>query len=425
MDLKDLVEAFRKRLKIITKTIALFMLIAVLVGILIPPVYVAKTDLLINSSTGKEVIETYKQILKSDRMGSLVISKLSSPYTNSELAKKIKIESGDESQIITIIAHEKTSEESANLANMYASIFQEEIQTLMNLDNVTILKEVTAEIDTKKINPNLLFYLSISFIMSIFICIVTIIIKEVYFPLLDSERKIERTLEIPLLGTIVSKRIGSRDFNNPKELSSSLHGDLFPRASEKDFSRLAANIHYLVKQKEVKTIMMTSTNTGDGKTFLGGNLAATLAMDNKKTLFIDADFHKSDGRRLFNLPERKGLTSFISGNFKLKEIIQKTELENLYFISTGPIPPNPAPYLLSDDMSSVMHHLRAMFDVVIIDAPDLTMADAVILLPLIDGCIFIVNANKTSEKDALRNIRILEKVEGNIFGAVLNGKKKP
>ena len=424
MDLRDLVEALRKRLKNILKLLVLFMLCAVLVGILIPPLYVAKTDLLINSSTGKEVIETYKQIMKSDRMGSLVIAKLDSPYTKSELAKKIKIESSDGSQIITIIAHEKTPEESANLANTYATIFQEEIRTLMNLDNVTILTDVTAEIDTKKNNPNLLFYLSISFVMSVFICIVTIIIKEVYFPILDSERKIERTLEIPLLGSIVSKRIGYRDFSNPNELSNSHYVDLFPRASEEDFSKLAANIHYLVKQKEVKTIMMTSTNTGDGKTFIGGNLAVALAMDNKKTLFVDADFQKSDGRRLFNLPERKGLTSFISGNSKLNEIIQKTGLENLYFISTGPIPPNPTPYLLSDDMDKVMHHLRAMFDVIIIDAPDLTVADAMILLPLIDGCIFIVNASKTSEKDAVQNIRLLKKVNGNIFGAVLNDIEK-
>lgn len=424
MELKDLVEAFRKRLKNIFKLIVLFMLCAVLVGILIPPTYVAKTDLLINSSTGKEIIETYKQIMRSDRMASLVIAKLDSPYTKSELAKKIKIESSDGSQIITIIAHEKTPEESANLANTYATIFQEEIRTLMNLDNVTILTDVTTEIDTKKNNPNLLFYLSIAFIMSIFICIVTIIIKEVYFPLLDSERKIERTLEIPLLGSIISKRIGYRDFSNPNELSSSPHVDLFPRASEEDFSKLAANIHYLVKQKEVKTIMMTSTNTGDGKTFIGGNLAVTLAMDKKKTLFVDADFHKSDGRRLFDLPARIGLTSFISGYSKLNEIIQETGLENLYFVGTGPIPPNPTPYLLSDDMGKVMHHLRAMFDVVIIDAPALTVADAMILLPLLDGCIFIVNASKTSEKDALQDIRVLKKVDGKIFGAVLNDKEK-
>ena len=424
MELKDLVEAFKKNFKTIVKIVVLSMLCALLVVILKPPMYIAKTDLLINPSTGKEVIETYKQILKSNRMGSLVISKLGSQYTKSELAKKIKIESVDGSQIITIIAHEKTSEVSAKLANTYATIFQEEIRTLMNLDNVTVLKEVTAEIDTKKNNPNLLFYLSISFIISTFICIMTIIIKEVYFPILDSERKIEKSLEIPLLGSIFSKRIGYRDFSNPNELSSSLHLDLFPRASEENFSRLAANIHYLVKQKEVKTIMMTSTNTGDGKTFIGGNLAVTLAMAKKKTLFLDADFHKSDGRRLFNLPERKGLTSFISGNSRWHEIIQETGFENLYFISTGPIPPNPTPYLLSDDMEKMMQHLRVMFDVIIIDAPALKVADAMILLPLIDGCIFIVDANKTSKKDALQNLRLLKKVEGNIFGAVLHDKEK-
>ncbi len=81
---------------------------------------------------------------------------------------------------------------------------------------------------------------------------------------------------------------------------------------------LAANIHYLIKQKEVKTIMVTSSEFRDGKTFVGCNLAVKLAMNGQKTLFIDADLRKSDGRILFDLPERKGLTSIISGLYEIK-----------------------------------------------------------------------------------------------------------
>ena len=198
----------------------------------------------------------------------------------------------------------------------------------------------------------------------------------------------------------------------------------FVRAKNEDFSKLAANIHYLTKQKNVRTIMVTSLEVGDGKTFIGCNLAVKLALNGQKTLFIDANLRKSDSRLVFNLPERKGLTSIISGYYEKDQVIQETSTDNLSFLSTGPLPPNPAQFLQSKAMINMIEELKEQFDVIIIDTPALTKADAISLLPTVDGCIYVADAYKTREDKALQSLESIKKVGGAILGVVLNSRVK-
>lgn len=438
MEMKDLMNAFKKHWKMITSTILFFTIAGGLIGYSIEPTYEAKTDLLINSTTGDtenpsavmseietnlRLIETYKQILKSDRMVSRVNMELGGLYSRTALANKIKINADNGSQIITIIAVENTEEKVANLANTYALAFQEEIQTLMNLENITILKEVSAGTDTKKIELAKPIYIVISFLIGTIISLVFTIIREVYFPYLDSKQKVETTLQVPLLGSITSTNNWKSNSKRLLRFKTGYSSETqFPRAINEDFSKLAANVHYLTKERKLRTIMLTSPRTGDGKTFVGSNLAVKLAMNGQKILFIDADFRKPDGRILFDLPERKGLTSIISGFYKIEDIIQQTNTENLSFISTGPLPPNPVQFLQSQSMDKVLDDLKEMFDVIIIDTSALTVADAVTLLPMMDGCIYVADALKTKEEKAAQSLESLKKVGGDILGVVLNGK---
>ncbi|MEK5068780.1 polysaccharide biosynthesis tyrosine autokinase [Sporosarcina sp. FSL K6-1508] len=434
IELQDLLLAFKRRAKTIVSIVCLFTLCGGAVGIFIPPTYESEVDVLVNSSWGKEgettstigeidtslrLIETYKQILKSDRMTNKVNEAMKGSYTKSVISKKVKIESGNGSQIITVIAQEETAELSALLANTFVATFKEEIKTLMNLDNLTILQEVASKTDTKKVKPIPLFYIALSFTISLVVCLAVILVQEVYFPNLDSESKVEGALDLPLLGSIFTLRKQFREIGQPDYLNT-----LFPRAANEDFRRLAAIIHHSVDKKGMKILMVTSTDQGDGKTFIGSNLAATLASDGKRTLFVDANLRNSTTRILFDLPERKGLTSVISGFYKLDEIIQHSKQENLSFISTGPLPTNPAQFLLSKNMASLMATLREKFDVVIVDTPALTVSDAVNILPAIDSCLFIVDSNRTSEKKALNCLQSLKKVDGNVLGVIVNHKGK-
>lgn len=439
IDMKDMMEAIKRRWILFFCLILLFCLGGGWVGYSIPPAFEAETDLLVNSrktsegnlvptmseiETNIRLIQTYTQIMKSDRLISEVNEELGNLYSKSDLLNSVKINSGNGSQIITIIARAKTPEQAALLANKYAFIFQEEIRTLMNLDNITILNDVI-ETDTKMIKPLLLFYLVISFVTGFLISLTVIIVEEVYYPVLNNERKIERALDIPLIGSIYTRLKKNRKTNNLGGIDNSIAtASEFPRAVDEDFNKLATNVHYLINQKQVKIIMMTSFEPKVGKTFVGSTLAARLAMDGQKTLFIDADLRKSDGRLLFNLPERKGLTSVISGFYKLDDVIQKTGTDNLFFISTGPIPLNSVKFLLAEEMGKLLDELKELFDVIVIDTPALSVADGFNMLPFVDGCILITHAKRTKEEKALHYLRSLERVNAAILGVVLNGKGK-
>ena len=437
MEMKGLIHAFKKQIKVVVAIVVFCTICGVVISYSIPSTYEAKTDLLINSTASNtentsavmgeidanlRLIETYKQILRSDRLVSKVNTELGEVDSRSVLASKVKIHADGGSQIITIVTTDRTAEKAADLANMYAKVFQEEIKTLMSLENITILKNVSAGVDTRTIEPAKFIFIFSALLIGVLTSLVYVIVKEVYFPLLDSNDKVENVLQAPFLGAIISDKKEKRKKKQKRTINNQ-RIDEFPRAAEEDFSRLATNVHHLAKEKAVKTIMLASSQTGDGKTFIGYNLAVKLAMNGQKTLFLDANLRKSDGRKLFNLPERKGLTSIISGFYKINEVVQQTAVENLSFIGTGPLPPNPDRFLQSDNMNKIMAELKDSYDVIIIDSSALMMSDAVSLLPATDSCIYITDVLKTKEDKAVQSLESLKKVGGDILGVVLNGKK--
>ena len=175
--------------------------------------------------------------------------------------------------------------------------------------------------------------------------------QEFYFAKLNTVLKVKNTLNTPILGTVpiinnefsFNKKINRVD----EKLISNMDS---PLLLTEEFRKIRTNVQFLMSQKELKTILVTSPIFGEGKSLVSGNLAIIMALAGKKTVFVDADLRYPVGRELFNLPERKGLTTIISGHKSLEQVIQDTETENLSFISAGPIPPNPTEVLSSDEM---------------------------------------------------------------------------
>ena len=425
MNLKEIFQLIGQHWRKITSFLLLITLCGGFGSFAIPPTFEAKIDLLINNPTNDEgstvletyeidmnlrLIETYKYILKSDRMMSKVNAEFNKPYTNEELKEKIKIESTNESQILTIIAYEKSPKQAALLVNTYATTFQEEIKELMHLENIRVLKDVSAEKDTRKVRPNNLFYFILSFVCGLLLCVIIIITREIYFTKMDSVVKTERATGMTNLGTIPYM---------DKNLRSPAHGEL-PDFIIEEYRRLRENVEFMLKGRDMKTIMVTSSSPGDGKSTISGNLAMIMAMNGKKTIYIDADLRKSTGRTLFNLPKRKGLTSAIAGHETFDSIIQATETENLSFISAGPQPLNPTKFLSSTQMKELLEQLARKYDVIIIDSPPLLVADAVTISSIVDGCLFVIDAKSTKEELAVKSLAQLTKVNAPLLGTVLN-----
>ena len=176
---------------------------------------------------------------------------------------------------------------------------------------------------------------------------------------------------------------------------------------------LRTSLEYSSIDKELKSIVVTSSEPGEGKSTVAGNLASIIAQNNKKVIIIDCDLRSNS----------IGLTEYIIGKNDLNNVIQILN-ENFSVITSGRIPPNPSEILSSKSMENLLKALSVCYDYVILDTPPLTaVTDAQILAGKCDGTILVVRAESTSKESIIKAYKELEKVRANVLGSVLNGIK--
>lgn len=176
-----------------------------------------------------------------------------------------------------------------------------------------------------------------------------------------------------------------------------------------------------IDKESLKVILVTSPTAQEGKTTTAVNLAGSLAQANMKTLILDADLRKPRVHSVFNHKRFPGFTDYFFGQAPIEEIIRKTPLTNLFYVSAGTIPPNPSEILGSNQMESFIAKLKNNFDYVIIDSPPLiAVTDSEILAQIADGTMLVVSANQT-EMDLLeKSVEILKRDKSSFLGVLLN-----
>jgi len=188
---------------------------------------------------------------------------------------------------------------------------------------------------------------------------------------------------------------------------------------------IRTNIEFSGVDKEIKTIVCTSANPAEGKSTTIANLAVTFAQQGKKTLYVDSDLRKPSGHHIFGVENLQGLTTILTRKKEFKKTIQKTVEENLFVLSSGPIPPNPSELLGSNAMKDFIAEASQNFDMIVFDTPPvLAVADATILGRQVDGTLIVTKSHST-EKEQLANAKkLLEQTKNNIIGAVINGRSQ-
>ncbi len=196
------------------------------------------------------------------------------------------------------------------------------------------------------------------------------------------------------------------------------------------FRTLRTNIQFMNTKGKLKTILVTSTLPGEGKSWVSSNLAVTFAQAGKKVVLIDADMRKGRQYSIFEVSPRPGLSNYLSGidesndenhEINLVDYIQETDVENLYLIAAGNIPPNPAELLIAPQMVDLLEQLKEMSDIIIIDGtPSQLVTDALILARLVDSTLIVTASKQTKKEDLKRVIANIEQVGGKIAGVVVN-----
>lgn len=180
-------------------------------------------------------------------------------------------------------------------------------------------------------------------------------------------------------------------------------------ALSESFRSIRTSLRYFTKQSNHSVIAITSTISSEGKTFISVNLAAMMAMLGKKVLLIGLDLRRPRIHRILGIDNNVGLSIYLIGNCKYDEVIKKTAIENLYYASSGPVPPNPGELLEDEKMDEFITKAKEEFDYIFVDTPPIAIvSDTLLIARFIDINLFIVRQRYTS-KNTLELIQELYK----------------
>lgn len=198
-----------------------------------------------------------------------------------------------------------------------------------------------------------------------------------------------------------------------------------PRSlSAEAYRSLRTSIKFSLIDKPIKTIVVTSSLAGEGKSTVVVNLAYSLSQDGARVLVIDCDLRKPSIHENFLLSNEKGLTDVLFGKSDLKGVPKKIE-DSLFLITAGTILPNPPEILGSKEMENLIKELKINFDYIIIDTPPiLPVSDTLLLVSKADATLIVVKARKTKEKMVKESYERLIEAKANVIGTVLNESDK-
>ena len=235
---------------------------------------------------------------------------------------------------------------------------------------------------------------------------------------IKSADQLEELTGLPNLGTVM--RMPGAKSREPFYRMATL---LYPRSPAAEaFRTLRTNIEFASVDKPFRSIVVTSSAPGEGKSVVAANLAVAFAQSGRRTILVDADLRRPTAHQLFSLDNGKGLTDMVySDDVPLNSVERATEEPNLTVITAGTVPANPAELLGSRRMATILARLNDAADIVVFDtAPVGAVTDAAILAAKADATLFVVQPLRTTERVVRRGREALAKVNAKVIGAVLN-----
>ena len=220
----------------------------------------------------------------------------------------------------------------------------------------------------------------------------------------------------------MSKRAKKKKYETPEAVSLITLVDKSSPVSER-YRTVRTNIQFASSaDHQIKTLVLTSSAPGEGKSTTAANLAVVFANSGQSVLLVDADMRKSTVHKTFQLTNNVGLSNVLSTDISIRKAVQRSVVPNLYVMTSGPKAPNPSELLGSKRMDQLINESRDAYDFIIFDMPPIvTVTDAQIMASKADGTMLVVRENVT-RKDSLQKAReLLSMVNANVLGAVFNG----
>jgi capsular exopolysaccharide synthesis family protein len=242
-----------------------------------------------------------------------------------------------------------------------------------------------------QVGPNNQLNYVMAAIFGFFIPFVVVFIVVFFDNKIHTTQEISRLSPIPILGVIGKSRKNENlvVLNEPKS------------AISESFRSIRSSLQFMYKKRGIegtKTVLVTSSVSGEGKTFCSINIASVFALSDKKTVLLGLDLRKPKIYEDFKINNDIGVVNYLINNANLDEIVQKTDYPNLDVITSGPIPPNPSELILSERMEEMMKELGEIYDYIVLDSPPLALvSDALELVKYADATVYVVRQDYTKK----------------------------
>lgn len=271
------------------------------------------------------------------------------------------------------------------------------------------------------LSPNKIIYYGIGIVAGLLLSFLFVGMRYLIHNKITSQHELERLSSTFVLGVIPYYP------NETKNETRLIVNDNLKSEISEAFRSIRTNLEFLNGQESTPVIAITSTISGEGKTFIAANLGGIISLLNNRVVLIDLDMRKPRFHEVFeDTDPSKGLSTILIKKHKVEECIHNTDLENLDYIPAGPIPPNPSELILGRQFVELMEYLENKYDVIIIDTPPVGLVtDGIHALKIASIPIYIVRAD-FSKRAFLKNITRLVKVHKlNKLSLILNSLKKP
>lgn len=425
INLKEFWDYYKRYLAFVIITIALAIgAIAVYDTFFKKPMYSTSTTILLvqaddnkgssidqsDITLNQKLVSTYSQIIKSRLVVSQVIDNLDLKYSYNELSGRITVKAVDDTEILRITVTDANAEKAMNIANELSKVFSNEVKQIYKIDNVSVID--VAILPTSPSNIHIVKDIIIAFAIGLVVSSGIVFVIFYFDDTLRDVDTLEKELELPVLAKVFK----TKD-------SCDLIVDEKPNAPTAEGIRnLRTNLQFSSVDKDLKSVLITSSVPSDGKSFVSSNLAVSFAQAGKKVLLIDCDLRKGRQHNTFKISGHKGLSNLLIGDISTyNDYVVKTDIKNLFIMSRGTIPPNPSELLNSKKNEKLIEILKNRFDIIILDgAPISGLSDSLILSKLVDETIIVSSINHTPKSELINAKKALENVGANVAGSVAN-----
>ena len=373
---------------------------------------ITQNDILLN----QKLVETYSKIIKSKLVLEQVISETGVTYTAEELSENVNVEAYENTEMLKISVTDQDPELAASIANSIAQVFSGEIAKIYQINNISVVDVAVTpeEVSNNTLKRDLL----IALFIGIFGTIGVVFVVYYFDDTVKLTDNLEEEIGMPVVAKVFKSDIGSK--NNRKV---ELLAQKYPKSVvSESIKTLRTNLQFSSVDEDIKTILITSSIPGEGKSFISANLAISFAQTDKKVLIVDCDMRKGRQHRIFKLSNSKGLSNLLIDDMtNYKDYINKTSVDGVSLITRGTVPPNPSELLNSKKNADLIRILKAKYDVIIYDGvPCNGLPDSIIMSKLVDK-VLIVSSDSMTPKSVLESTKKqLESVNAPVAGDVLN-----